>query len=80
MFRLLNASAGYLVTMSIVGCASAPASQAGGAAAEPVAHEYRTGSMMAQKEKHITTDEERKRAQDVAAEIRSVPGAVPSSR
>ena len=80
MSRLPSAAIGCLAAVLIVGCASTPAPQAGSAAAEPVAHEYRTGSIMAQREKHVATEEDRQRAQEIANEIRRTPGSVPASR
>ena len=56
----------------MAGCASAPAAaDANNAATEPLVHEYRVGSLRAQKDRHVTTEEERKRAQEVAEQIRA---------
>ena len=62
------------LALFVSACASGPAPQAGDAGAVSPEHEYRTGSLIVQKEKHVTTDEERQRAQDIAAQIRATGG------
>ncbi len=75
MYRITMTASAVAGALLMAGCASAPA-DAANAAAEPVAHEYRTGSLIAQKEKRPVTDEERRRAQEMAAEIRSAPQTI----
>ena len=53
-------------------CAAAPAG-APGSEPEPVVHEYRTGSLLAQREKRATTEEERQAARDAAAAMMQGP-------
>lgn len=69
---VLGAAIGVL--LSATGCASTPDGAKPVSTDETTAvHEYRTGSLMAQKEKHVTTDEERQQAEDIANKARSSP-------
>ncbi len=61
--------------LTLAGCA-APPTAPGAAPSEGVVHEYRTGSILAQKEKRPVTEEERERAKEMAAEIRSSPSSM----
>jgi type IV pilus biogenesis protein CpaD/CtpE len=62
--------------LHLAGCASE--NQASVAAApvdaRPVVHEYRTGSIIASHDRHVTTPEERQAAEQAAAAIRALPG------
>lgn len=74
--RLIVAATAAAVFSMVGGCANTPndnGSDATGNAA-PVVHEYRTGSLMVEKTKHVTTDEERQQAQDMADKIRASGG------
>jgi outer membrane lipoprotein SlyB len=64
-----------LAAVMLAGCAAQPAAP-GASTSEGVAHEYRTGSILAQKEKRPVTEEERERAKEIAAEIRSAPSTI----
>jgi|GEM_PF-5337692 len=70
---LLTAAAS--AALALTGCV-APAAAPGSAPSEGVVHEYRTGSILAQKEKRATTEEERERAKEIAAEIRASPSTI----
>ena len=59
----------------LAGCATQSGHE-GQTGSEPVAHEYRTGSILAQREKRPTTEAEKQRAQEIAAEIRSAPQTI----
>ena len=61
--------------LALTAC-TAPAAAPGSAASEGVVHEYRTGSILAQKDKRATTEEERERAKEIAAEIRASPSTI----
>jgi hypothetical protein len=74
MTRVLFAAATAAVLV-LTGCA-APAVAPGTAPSEGVVHVYRTGSILAQKEKRVTTEEERERAKEIAAEIRASPSTI----
>lgn len=75
MTRVLIAAAASLAALVLAGCAADPATKDASATAGP-AHEYRTGSILAQKEKRVTTEEERERAKEIAAEIRASPQTI----
>jgi type IV pilus biogenesis protein CpaD/CtpE len=74
MNRVLSTLAA-LAAFTLAGCASQP-SAPGAAPSEGVVHEYRTGSILAQKEKRPATEEERERAKEIAAEIRASPQTI----
>lgn len=64
---------GFSVLLCLTACASG--SQGGTATqAEPTIHDYRTGSLLAQKERRSTTPEEREQAQKAADDIRRAGG------
>lgn len=69
----LHALLALTAAASLAACAAQP-QDAAKPASEPLVHEYRTGSLLVQKEKHVTTDEEQRRAQEAAAQIRSAGG------
>ena len=75
MTRYTTSALACLAACCLAGCAGDPANKAAGTN-EPVAHEYRTGSIIAQKEKRPVTEEEKQRAQEIAAEIRSAPQTI----
>jgi hypothetical protein len=79
MFRSTAAAVLASTLALLAGCAAdKPASsEAGAPAPEPLVHEYRTGSMIAQKEKHVTTEEERQAARDAIDQIRSTTAGAP---
>jgi hypothetical protein len=64
-----------MVALTMAGCAAEP-SAPGAASSDVVVHEYRTGSILAQKEKRPVTEEERERAKEIAAEIRASPSTI----
>ena len=74
MTRVLSALTAF-AALTLAGCAAQP-STPGSAPAESVAHQYRTGSILAQKEKRPVTEEERERAKEIAAEIRAAPSTI----
>lgn len=74
MNRVLAAVAA-MVVLTLAGCAAQTAAT-GAAPVESAAHEYRTGSILAQKEKRPVTEEERERAKEIAAEIRASPSTI----
>jgi curli biogenesis system outer membrane secretion channel CsgG len=65
-----------LAAGALAACATETSTPVATAAAEPVVHEYRTGSIIAQKEKRPVTEEEKRRAQEIAAEIRATPKTI----
>jgi outer membrane lipoprotein SlyB len=75
MYRVHSAAAAVVVALTLAGCAAQPATP-GTASSDGVAHEYRTGSILAQKEKRPVTEEERERAKEIAAEIRASPSTI----
>ncbi len=75
MTRFTAATLACLAACCLSGCASDPAAKAN-ATSEPVAHEYRTGSIIAQREKRPATDEEKQRAQETIDQIRSSPQTI----
>ena len=62
----------------LVGCSAEPTKAGAVAAPDALVHEYRTGSLMVQKEKHVTTEEERKAARELLEQIRSTPAGAPA--
>ncbi len=64
------------VIMALAGCATETPAVAGAAPADSGAtiHEYRTGTAIASREKHVTTQDERDQVQQIRAAMRSQPG------
>jgi outer membrane lipoprotein SlyB len=71
----IQQAATAMLALTLAGCAADPSTSAT-APSEGVVHEYRTGSILAQKEKRPVTEEERQRAREIAAEIRSSPSTM----
>lgn len=64
------AAAAGAALLLCTGCAAPPSPQTSADDA-PLVHEYRTGSLIAKKEKQPVTEEERQQAKAVADEIRA---------
>ena len=75
MSRFNAAGLAFLAACCLAACAADPTAKTA-ASSEPVAHEYRTGSIIAQREKRPVTEEEKQRAQEMAQEIRSAPQTI----
>lgn len=75
MTRRILMAATSLAALLLAACAADPAAKPV-AASEPVAHEYRTGSILAQREKRPVTEEEKQRAQEAIDQIRSAPQTI----
>ena len=65
-----------VVLAGLAACASPAPEGSSQSTSEPVAHEYRTGSLIATREKRPVTEEEKAAAQAIAEQIRSKGGGL----
>ena len=70
MLNRLVAGASLALIAALSACSTTPAPTASASPdGEAVVHEYRTGSNIVAREKHVTTDEERQAARDAASTL-----------